>query len=153
MQPSLKSILKGKVVIVGIGNTLRGDDGAGPALIERLQAKVKASCIDAGSAPENFSGKILKEKPDTILMVDALHLGLAAGEYEVLEKEGIVKAGLTTHDISPRMFIEYLKSQTSADIFILGIQPKELSLGEGLSLPVKKTLEKVTDLIKEAENA
>ncbi|UCB57776.1 MAG: hydrogenase maturation peptidase HycI [Candidatus Omnitrophota bacterium] len=153
MQPSLKSILKGKVVIVGIGNTLRGDDGVGPVLIERLEAKVKARCIDAGTTPENFSGKILKEKPDTILMVDALHLGLAPGEYQVLEKDEILKAGLTTHDISPRMFIDYLKSQSSADIYMLGIQPKKLSLGEGLSSPVEKALDKIADLIKGIENA
>ena len=39
---------KGKVVIVGIGNLLRGDDGFGPALIERLSGNVEARCIDAG---------------------------------------------------------------------------------------------------------
>ena len=73
----LEDVFKGKVVIVGIGNTMKGDDGFGPALVERLSPKVKAVCIDAGSAPENYTGKIVKEKPDTILIVDALHLGLA----------------------------------------------------------------------------
>jgi hydrogenase 3 maturation protease len=37
---TLKSILKGKVLIVGIGNPFRGDDGAGPALIKNLKSKV-----------------------------------------------------------------------------------------------------------------
>jgi len=39
----LKEKLKGKVVIVGIGNSLRGDDGAGPELIKSLKFKVQCS--------------------------------------------------------------------------------------------------------------
>jgi hypothetical protein len=39
MKNIFKNILKGKVVILGIGNTLRRDDGFGPALIERLSAE------------------------------------------------------------------------------------------------------------------
>jgi len=147
-----KNIFKGKVVIVGIGNTLLGDDGFGPALIERLKGKVKAVCLDAGSAPENFTGRIAKEKPDTILIVDALHLGLSPGEYEILKKDDILNCGFSTHDISPHMFIEYLENQTRAGIYMLGIQPKNLSFGEEISDSVKNTLAEITDLIKEADN-
>ncbi|HIE44006.1 MAG TPA: hydrogenase maturation peptidase HycI [Candidatus Omnitrophica bacterium] len=149
----LKDILKGKVVIVGIGNVLRGDDGFGPALIERLTpvlcggAEKDAVCINAGSAPENYTGKIAKLNPDTVLIVDAVHMGVKPGEYKVLKKSDIVKGGFTTHDISPRMFIEYLEKETSADIYMLGVQPKSLSFGEKLSGNVKKTLQEVSDLI------
>ena len=154
MRPSIfKNIFKGKVVIVGIGNILRGDDGFGPALIGRLKGKVKAVCLDAGSAPENYTGKIVKEKPDTILIVDALHLGLSPGDYEILKKDEIAKSGLSTHDISPNMFIEYLEDQTKADIYMLGVQPKNLSFGEEMSDSLKNTLVEITDLIKEETNA
>ncbi len=137
------NILKGKTVIVGIGNTLRADDGFGPALIERLKGKVKALCIDAATAPENYAGKIAKAKPDTILIVDALHLGLAPGKHEILRKDDIAKSGLSTHDISLKMFIEYLQTRTPADIFVLGVQPKNLSFGQEMSAELKKALEKV----------
>ena len=150
---SLKTLFQGKVVIVGIGNTLRGDDGFGPALISRLKGKVKAVCLDAGSAPENYSGKIIKEKPDTILIVDALHLGKSPGEFEILKKDDIVKSGFSTHDISPNMFIEYLQDQTHADIYMLGLQPKNVSFGEGMCDSVKAAVEEITNLIKEADNA
>ncbi|MBU3933246.1 MAG: hydrogenase maturation peptidase HycI [Candidatus Omnitrophica bacterium] len=147
MKSAFKNILKGKTVIVGVGNTLRGDDGFGPALIKRLEGKAKACCIDAGSAPENFTGKIIKEKPDTILIVDALHLGLAPGAWEILKKDEIAKSGLSTHDISPNMFIEYLESRTSADIYMLGVQPKDISFGREMSTEVKSALEKIADVI------
>ena len=147
MKSFLENILKGKIVIVGIGNTLRGDDGFGSAFIERLKGKVKAVCIDAGSAPENYAGKVVKEKPDTILIVDAIHLGKNPGEYELLQKDDILKFGFTTHDISPNMFIEYLEKETRAAIYVLGVQPENLSFGEGMSDSLQQALEKIIELI------
>lgn len=147
MENIFKNILNGKVVIVGVGNTLRGDDGFGPALIERLKGKTKAACVDAGSAPENYAGKILKENPDTILIVDALHLGLTPGEYEILKKDDILNCGLSTHDISPHMFIKYLEHETSASIYVVGVQPKSLSFGEKISDRLQQALEEIVESI------
>lgn len=153
MPPTIKDILKGKVVIIGIGNTLRGDDGFGPALVEKLTGKITAVCLDVGSAPENYTGKIVKECPDTILLVDALHLGLAPGKYEILKKDQILKSGFSTHDVSPHMFIDYLESKTSASIYMLGVQPKNLSTDLEMSASVKAALEEIATLIKETDNA
>lgn len=152
MKNVFKEIFKGKVVIVGIGNTMRGDDGFGPALVERLKGKLKAVCIDSGSAPENYTGKIVKENPDTILLVDALHLGRAPGEYELLKKEEILNSGFSTHDISPKLFIEYLEDQTHADIYMLGVQPKDISFGQEMSSEVKKTVKEIADVIAQRSN-
>jgi len=80
------NIFRGKTVIVGIGNIMKGDDGAGPSVIEKIQGKVKALCIDAGTAPENYLGKIIKENPDTVLFVDAADINCLPGEYTLLEK-------------------------------------------------------------------
>jgi hydrogenase 3 maturation protease len=136
-------VLEGKVVLVGIGNLLRGDDAFGPRLIERIQGKIRAVCIDAGSAPENYSGKIVKENPDTIVLVDAVHLDQTPGECALLRKSDIVKTGFTTHDMSPSLFIDHLESRTQADIYLLGVQPETLSMGADLSEPVKRTLDKL----------
>lgn len=148
MADSLKNILKGKIVLVGIGNILKSDDAVGPALIEKLNGKINAVCLDAATAPENYSGKIIKEEPDTILIIDAVHLNLDPGEYRILDPDEILKTGFTTHDISPNLFIEYLQSQTKADIYMLGIQPQCLDLGGELSGEVKKTLNELTKIIQ-----
>jgi hydrogenase 3 maturation protease len=143
-------ILRGKTVIVGIGNSLRGDDGFGPALIEQIQGKVGCICFDAGSAPEKFLGVIVKEEPDTILFVDAADLDLEPGQYRILEPVDIVKCGLTTHDMSSRMLIEFLENQTKANILMLGVQPQHLSLGEAMSQCLTETLDEIQMLIQEA---
>lgn len=153
MKDKLKSILKGKVVIVGIGNIIRGDDGFGPVLIEAIKGNTKAVCLDAGSAPENYIGKIIKEKPDTVLIIDAVHLGRDPGEYEILEKDDIIKCGFTTHDISPAMFMECLTKETEAGIYMLGVQPKTIELGSEFSPSLKQTLGEVARLIRESSNA
>ena len=36
-------MLKGKVLVVGIGNVLRGDDGAGPELLRELKNSLPSS--------------------------------------------------------------------------------------------------------------
>ena len=148
-----KDILKGKVVIVGIGNTLKGDDAFGPLLADMLNGKTNALTINAGSAPENYTGKILKENPDTVLLVDAVHLEKQAGQYEILEREDILKSGFTTHDLSPRMFMDYLEKRTKAKIYMLGVQPEKISLGDEMSEPVKRALEKIAKEIQKVQDA
>ena len=153
LQNPFQNIFRGKVVIVGIGNIMKGDDGFGPALIKRLDGEIKTVCIDTGSTPENYTGAIAKQNPDTILLVDAVHLDLAPGQYEILNPKDILKSGFTTHDVSPRMFIEYLESRTRARIFLLGVQPRNISLGDEMSDGVKRALEEISELIKETDNA
>ena len=145
--------LKGRVIFVGIGNSLRGDDGFGPALINELQGQIKAVCLDAGPAPENYTGKIIKESPDTIVLVDAVHLDLPPGECAFLCKSDILKTGFTTHDLSPTMLIQYLESQTQADIYLLGMQPKTMSLGAPMSDIVSNSIKRISEMIKEAVDA
>ena len=146
-------LLTGKIVFVGIGNPLRGDDAFGLRLIERIQGKVRAVCIEAGTAPESYTGKIVKEKPDTIVLVDAVHLNKPPGEYALLEKAEILKTGFTTHDLSPDLMIEYLEGRTRADIYLLGVQPQTLAMGAEMSEPVKKSLDKLAATLELALRA
>ncbi|MCF7907731.1 MAG: hydrogenase 3 maturation endopeptidase HyCI [Candidatus Omnitrophica bacterium] len=151
MNNIFRNVFKGKVVIVGVGNIMRGDDAFGPKFIETVYQKVDATCIDVGSAPENYIGKITKERPNTILIVDVVDLGKEPGDYEILVKEDIVKSGFTTHDLSPRMFLDFLGKETEADIFLLGVQPKTLEFGDEISQSVAKTLKELTNLIIEVK--
>lgn len=133
-------ILKGKVVIVGIGNILRGDDGLGPALVELLKSKVPVPCINAGNALENHLGLIIREQPDTVLLVDAVHLNLDPGDARIVDPSRIEHAGLSTHDVSPGLFLDFLAEEGKCDVFLLGIQPEQIEMGSGISAMVQKTL-------------
>ncbi|MBA7606785.1 hypothetical protein ES703_13935 [subsurface metagenome] len=147
-----KKILRGKVVIVGIGNALRGDDGLGSILVERLKGKVEAVCIDAGNALENYLGSIVKEKPDTLLLIDAAHLDRLPGEYQIIDPGDLIRSGFSTHDISAGMLIELLSRQIKGNIYLLGVQPEEVDFGEKLSARIESTLCILEKAIVEAVN-
>lgn len=144
MLDHLKAHLKGKVVILGIGNTLRSDDGLGSILAERIKGKVPWIVYDAGESPENYLGKIIKDNPDNIIIIDAVDFGGKPGEFRVLEASQIKTANLfSTHNASISLTINYLQSNLKADIIILIIQPKDINLGDNLSPEVHRALEKL----------
>jgi hydrogenase 3 maturation protease len=138
---------KGKTLVFGIGNTLRGDDGVGSVLVKKLEGKTGALCLDGGSAPENYLGKILKAKPDTILIIDAVHMNTDPGEYRLMKPESLGGAGITTHSIPLPVLTEYLESQLGSDIYILGVQPRNVGLGDSLSDAVERTVDELERML------
>jgi len=141
MLDHLKYHLKGKVVILGIGNTMRSDDGVGSLLAGRIKDKVPFVVFDAGVSPENYLEKAIKEKPDTIVIIDAVDFGGRPGEFRVLETSDVKTTNLfTTHNASISLTINYLQSNLKVDIIILIIQPKSISFGDKLSQEVTDTL-------------
>jgi len=149
----LRNRLQGRVLILGIGNPLRGDDAAGPELIRRLSSSslptVKPMLLlDVGEVPENYLGKIVKERPDTIVLVDAVDLGASPGTVRVVGKDDIRAEFLSTHSASLNMVAEYIEQETSADVFVLGIQPENLGFGEEISEPVRESLEKIVKVLE-----
>ena len=158
MLKQLKDRLKGKVVIVGIGNILRGDDGAGPELIKRLEFRKfstlnsKLFLMDVGEVPENYLEKIARCNPDVILLVDAVNLESSPGSIKIVEQDAIRGEGLSTHNASLKLAIEYLKKETKADILLLGIQPGNLKMNRGLSEPVKQALNRIEESLIKCTN-
>jgi len=145
----IRERLKGKVLIAGVGNTLRGDDGAGVELIWRLQGKIKAELLECGEAPENYLGTIISMKPDTIVIVDAVELGQPPGTVSIIDIEDVEDLGIpSTHSISLKVLMNYLKTGTGADIFLLGIQPASIELEERISKEVSEALDKLEDILR-----
>jgi hydrogenase 3 maturation protease len=144
--------LKGKVVILGIGNTLRSDDGAGSILASRLKSRALGfKVFDAGSTPENYLGKIIREAPDTVVIIDAFDFGSKPGDFKELAQPDFQTVNLfSTHNTSLSLVINYLQSNFKTDIIILMIQPKTIIFGEKLSPEVGEALDRLEDWFYEA---
>lgn len=141
IEKSLKEALKGKVVILGIGNPLRRDDGFGSLLAERLKDKVKAIVIDAKSAPENYLNKVIEETPDTILILDAADFKGNPAETRILDPREASNLGyFSTHNLPLNLIIEFLEHNCQANIIFLAMQPKSVGFGEDLSLEVREKI-------------
>ncbi len=146
----LKAHLKGKVVIMGIGNNLRADDAVGSILAARIKDKVPFMVWDVESSPENYLGKAIKENPDNIVIIDAVDFGGNPGEFRILEGEELKTTNLfSTHNASISLTINYLQNEIKADIIILIIQPKSIFFGGIMSPEVSEALNKLEEWFKE----
>jgi hydrogenase 3 maturation protease len=147
---SLQTIISqpGRTAILGFGNRLWRDDGAGSVLAERLSSRYPGAPIfDAGMVPENFLGKVAAAKPDTILLVDAGDFGGEPGECRLFGRGELSHTGISTHAGSPRMLAAYLEARTGAQAHLLLIQTGDTGVGRQLTPPVGDAVAGLTEKI------
>lgn len=148
----IKRRIRGTVAVIGIGNIMRGDDGCGPKIIEKLKdRKINACLFDCGTVPENYIFPILSTSCETIILVDAADFGGTPGSIKVLSLDEVSGAGLSTHNSSIRLFTDLLMTgRDNLGIFAVSIQPKNIAFGEPLSDEVKSGIDTLTDILAEA---
>ena len=136
-------------LLLGIGNPLRGDDGAGVYAALHLQAG-GWQAVDCGTAPENFTGVVRRVHPDLLLLVDAAEMGLPPGEFRVVPKDMIEDVAFGTHHLPLSHLMEFL-SDAAGEIRFIGIQPVVVEDREGLSPGVEKGVRRLLRLIRAGE--
>ena len=139
-----------KVVIAGIGNSLRRDDFVGVKIVRDLQDTVSSSVylIECETVPENFIEPIIKFNPSHVLIIDAALLNLKSGSTKLLSsKQLIERQAVSTHALPLRIFCEYLARETKAKIALLLIQPRDTRFGEGLTREVQNTADHMARLL------
>lgn len=143
--------LRGSVtVIVGIGNTLKSDDGAGPLVCRKLrEAKVCAELIDAGTVPENYIQPIIKKNPQNLLVIDAIDFGARAGTINIFKPEQLNSLVISTHALSPRLFVDMVRQDIEVDVCFVGIQPAQTGLGQPVSPPVTRAIRQLSQILTE----
>jgi hydrogenase 3 maturation protease len=147
----LEALGGSKVLILGIGNVLKGDDGAGPVVCEKLKtAKISAEVMDAGTVPENYIGPIIKRSPENLLIVDATDFGAAAGSIKMFGTGQLSSYAFTTHTLSAHLFVEMIQAEIDVEVYHIGIQPEQVELGNGLSESVKVAVETLCQYLEEA---
>jgi hydrogenase 3 maturation protease len=145
----LNQLRGSKTLILGIGNTLKGDDGAGPLVCEHLTGKIRADVIDAGTVPENYIQTIIKKAPQNLLIIDAIDFGAPPGAMDIFRPEQISSFTFSTHTPSPRLFIDMIARQIKVDVYLIGIQPAQTQLGQNISIPVSKAIQQLSQTIAE----
>jgi hydrogenase 3 maturation protease len=138
-----------RTVILGIGNTLKGDDGAGPEHCRRLTGRTGAKVIDAGTVPENYIGPVVKKAPQSLLVIDAIDFGASPGTIRILAPEALSSLSGSTHTPSPRLFINLVRKDVPSDVSFIGIQPAQAELGQPLSPEVEQAVELLADILSE----
>jgi len=146
----LKKIRGRGTLIVGVGNTLKGDDGVGCTVCEQLKDTFADLVIDAGTVPENFIGPIINKKPEVLLVIDAIDFGGLVGEVKIFAPRELSSAAISTHTLSPRLFVDVVCKSIPVEVWFVGIQPGQTVLGEGLSSQVEEAVGEVAEMLAEA---
>ena len=145
-----------RVAVVGIGHELKGDDAAGVkvarALLRRQRAgsqdasrpvRISLLVVEAGPAPENVTGAIRRFAPDLIILVDAAEMGEAAGRVRWLAWQDTTGLSAATHALPPYMVAQYLATELSCQVALIGIQLQDNTLGARLTPPVQRAVRTV----------
>lgn len=153
-----------KILILGIGSELRGDDAVGILLAKKLAKELqqrtkrenkieekskeeKIKVLTGGTAPENLTGEIKNFNPSHIIIIDAAELGKLPGEYCLFKPEETEGITFSTHSLPLKVMSDYLKEYINAKILILGIQPKTLDFGECVSVEITKSIDEIVQAI------
>ena len=132
-------------VLLCVGNSRMGDDGAGPLLAEMCAAAPKRDwlVLDGGSAPEREVAAIREMKPKCLLIVYASDMGLEPGEIRIVDPDDNAEMCLmTTHPMPLNALIDQLKEDAGEAIF-LGIQPDIV----GFYYPMTEKVKAATEVV------
>ena len=143
----LNKLRGSKAVIVGIGNTLKGDDGAGPLVCQRLEGKTCAELIDAATVPENYIQPIIKKAPQNLLVIDAIDFGASAGMISIFRPEQLNSIVISTHTLSPRLFVDMIKEEIEVNVYFVGIQPAQTQLGQPVCPQVNEAVQQLINTL------
>jgi len=135
-----------KKILLAIGNELKGDDGAGIIVGKYVQDMCENEWIVyiAGMSPEAYIFKIIKEKPDLLVIVDATLMNKKPGEFYIVPLEKVAKElMISTHRIPMDILISLLKENCKR-IYFIGVQPKILEFGE----PTKEIIDSCQKIAK-----
>src|SRR5512140_3323761 len=96
LQRLTKADLPPRLAVMGIGHELCGDDAVGMQIAGMLRPVIADEegliVLEAGPAPENFTGVLRRFQPDCVLLVDSALMGEEPGTVRWLnwqEMDGI----------------------------------------------------------------
>ncbi|WP_303739116.1 hydrogenase maturation peptidase HycI [Methanobrevibacter thaueri] len=142
-----------KLMVLGVGNELKSDDGVGPFIIKKLKQEnienKNLLFIDAGTVPENFTGKIRKENPTHLIIVDACLMDSNPGDMQIVNKYEFANIGISTHSMSLSFFVRYLEKDTEIAIIFVGIEPETMEWGAKPTPEVEKSANEFIETLKE----
>jgi hydrogenase maturation protease len=143
--PTLSDILKARpLLMLGIGNPMRGDDAIGHMLAESLESLngdgFQAHAV--GTAVENAMSWIRQTAGGTLLLVDAVFdESLAEGSWALFPPDQLDSMCHSTHSIPLSMLISYWQKEVpDLQVHFLGISIRNNTDMAPLSSALQQTL-------------
>ena len=143
-----------KIAIIGLGNTLRRDDGVGIHILALLQEKFKnndkVSFLNFGIASLGLLNYINEFK--TVLLIDAMEAGFKPATLKIFKLQEasseILEKKISAHELTLNdLFRLYQTLKISTDVHVAGIQVKDTSYGLEMSSALERAKSRVVEEI------
>jgi hydrogenase maturation protease len=145
--------MKPSALLIGIGNSLRCDDGAGPAVVRRLLGKLPETVAAIEHHGEGLSLIQLWREVDTVVLIDAAFSGALPGivyRFDAAETELPRRLfAYSSHLFGVSEAVEMARSLGLLPnrLVVYGIEGSTFAYGAGLSPPVARAVEEVADRV------
>ena len=136
---------------MGVGNRLRGDDGLGCFLVNRLKGKVNIPLIDGGSIPEKYLGLLEASQPDLVLVAVAADVPDAvSGDITLIDLDKVQAMKVRTRSTDLSLLFRFIPQKSRPEVLLIAVQPdNELQDRKGVSDSVKVALDGLEALFVE----
>ena len=143
-----------RIVVIGLGNPLMGDDGLGLATLEYIRTAYalppEVELVDGGTWGMNLLPVI--EEADELILMDAIDVGVAPGTLVRLEREALPRylaTKISPHQVDLRdvLALAELRGTLPPDTVALGLQPESIELRNSLSDRLQCGVEKLADAV------
>ena len=134
--------MTGDRLVIGIGNTERGDDAAGILVARALERTRSKELIDCVALLELWDGE------NDVVVVDAMRSGKVPGtvsRFDVTASELPLRTSSSTHSFGLAETIELGRAlgRLPSSLMVLGIEVDGLGPGNELSAAVEQTISEV----------
>lgn len=137
MQSSIEDIIEeyaaDELLVVGVGNPLRGDDAAGLKLAEAVAQAGGFELLQCEDVPEKYTREMRTTPAETVMLVDAADMGLEPGQIRLLRAGDFGDVSVSTHNCSLNLVAKMLDELAGKEVMLLGIQPLAVGFGRKLS--------------------
>ena len=144
------------VLIIGIGNALRGDDGAGPAAVEALEARALAAEVELLTcAGDGLQLLDAWKNASRVILIDTVTSGGEPGTvYRFDARALMLPAELrfsSTHAFGVAEAVELARAlgDLPSHLVIYAVEGKNFSVGAGLSPQLERA---VLDVVERVSN-
>ena len=140
---------RGKAVIIGVGNPLRGDDGVGMKILEYLEDMdlPDVMLLNTETVPEAFTGKVSEYEPTHVLLVDAANFRGEPGDAKLISSAQIGGTAVSTHSLPLTIFITYIEKTLDVKVKLLGIQPKRIEFYTEMTPELEEASKKISEIL------
>ena len=136
------------VLLLGLGNPLMSDDGAGQAILSRLASPSsgldgRVEFLDGGTQGLALLGTFEGRK--AVVFLDAVRFGDKPGAVHILKGQEVARMGgraTTAHEGSAPQILAALQllEEIPPEVSLIGLEPERVETGIGLSPAVQAGL-------------